>query len=105
MKIYHHHWSRFNKLGSTIELLSKDVFLVAENRGDLGIIDRSSGNPLNEIRSLHSDDIKEIYKIAKNIIVTVANDRCVKVTDPICKISYFTFEDNEECVFAIAIFP
>ena len=80
--------------GRSIEFLSEDLLLRGGFKGELKFIDYAqTGNCLPwPIKRLHKSTITDIQRIAKNIVVTVAADRSIKVLDPISKVGYLNYK-------------
>ena len=91
--------------GWPIEFLSGDLLLRGGVRGELEFIDYTqTGCELPPIiKGLHSNQIKAIQRIAKNIVVTASFDRYLKVIDPISRRCYLKFKVRDP-LNAIAYF-
>ena len=87
----------FSQNNWSIELLDSNLFLRGGERGKLKIMDLLTGNSLQSI-PLHS---YIILHIAKNIVVTVSDDRSVKIIDPLTRKCYLIFNDNLKPVLAL----
>ena len=87
-------------IGCSVEYISPSLFLRGGRWGRLDILLGTSVQGF----ALHSLAINDILHIAKNIVVTVSNDKTVKVihiTQPKC---FLNFTDNTDRVLAIAKF-
>ena len=92
--------------GFSIEFLDRDLLLRGGNEGQLEFIDYSQvGCSLPpDIQGLHSDDIRAIQLIAKNILVTASDDASLKVIDPIFNKCYLNFTKGADWMRAITYF-
>ena len=83
--------------GSSIEFLSGDLILRGGSSGQLEFIDYGEiGCQLPPIRiGLHSETIRAIQRIAKNIVITACNDGYLKVIHPISRRCYLKFKGRE----------
>ena len=85
---------KFRTPGSSLEFLERNVLLRGGNLGELQIIEFPTGNPLQPlIQAIHSDIIRGILRIAKNIIVTISDDGSAKVSNPISRKCFSKFTD------------
>ena len=92
--------------GCSIEFLDRNILLKAGRKGQLEFIDYTQTGcsmPPN-MKGLHSDDIKVILRISKNILVTVSDDGYLKVIDPISRKCYLKFTKGDQYMRAIAYF-
>ena len=91
--------------GWSIEFLSGDLLLRVGDEGELEFIDYTqTGRKLHPIiGGLHSNRIRAIQRIAKNIVVTTSYDRYLKVIDPISRSCYLKFKARDP-LNAIAYF-
>ena len=80
--------------GYSIEFLSGDLLLKGGKEGQLEFIDYAqTGCELpSTIEGLHSESIVAIQRIAKNIVITVSDDRYLKVIHPISRRCYLKFK-------------
>ena len=90
--------------GRSIEFLSGDILLRGGKKGELRFIDYGlTGCSLPPpIQVLHSSEINDIQRIAKNIVVTISIDGSLKVIDPISRNGYLNFKKDKELYAVIA---
>ena len=92
--------------GYSIEFLDRHILLKAGRKGQLEFIDYTQTGcsmPPN-MKGLYSDDIVAIQNIAKNILVTVADDGFLKVIDPISRKCHLNFTKGDQYMRTIAYF-
>ena len=98
---------QFNNVcyGLSIEFLDGDLLLRGGDEGQLEFIDYGEiGWKLpSTIMGLHTNCIKAIQRIAKNIVVTASADGYLKVIHPISRICYLKFEARF-ILYALAYF-
>ena len=91
--------------GCSIEFLSGDLLLRGGDEGELGLIDYTQTEPEVSLRikglykkcifGLHSECIFGVQRVAKNIVITISLDGCLKVIDPIFRRCYMKFKARE----------
>ena len=90
--------------GWSIEFLSGDLLLRGGYEGQLEFMDYAqTGCKLPSTIRLHSDCIKAIKRIAKNIVITASDDGYLKVIHPISRRCYLKFKARE-ALYALAYF-
>ena len=92
--------------GHSIEFLTSDILLRGGVMGQLEFIDYGEiGCSLPPpIKGVHSREIIDIQRIAKNIVATISIDGSLKVIDPISRIGYLNFRKDYFWIAAIAYF-
>ena len=91
--------------GDSIEFLSENLLLRGGDEGQLEFIDYAQiGCKLPQIiKGLHSERIKVMQRIVKNIVITATADGDLKVIDPISRICYLKFTARR-FLYALAYF-
>ena len=92
--------------GCSIEFLDRNILLIGRYGGQLEFVDYAQAfcSLPSPIHGLYSDGINAIQRIAKNILVTAANDGYLKVIDPISRKCFLKFKKCAEWMRAITNF-
>ena len=93
-------------IGCSIEFLSGNLLLRGGWKGQLEFIDYAqTGCKLPPtIMGLHSENIRAVQRIAKNIVITATGDGYLNVIDPISRRCYLKFKASRKSLFALAYF-
>ena len=91
--------------GWSIEFLSGDLLLRGGREGRLEFMDyaETGCNLPPIIEGLHSGPIKDIQRVAKNIVITASHDGYLKVIHPISRRCYLKFKARKS-LYALAYF-
>ena len=93
----------FTQTGWPVELLANNILLRGEGEGKLELVEIEKGSSIHQGIRVHSNILREILCVAKNIIIIASYDGDVKVIDPISGKCYFIFTNSLQ-VYAITKF-
>ena len=97
-------FGRFDETGYSIEQIAEDIFLRGGGyRGKLGIVNMKtvlsySGQSMIQ---LHSDVIRDLLYISKNILVSASADKTLKVIDIISRKCYFIYKKVNDGIYTL----
>ena len=97
---------QFDVKGRSIEFLSGDLLLRGGWEGQLEFINYAqTGCKLPSIiMGLHSENIRAVQRIAKNIVITASGDGYLKVIHPILRRCYLKFKASRRSLYTLAYF-
>ena len=91
---------------STVEILSKELFVRGGRTGDIEIVDYTQTQTQTQritVIKVHSDCINDLLRISKNIVVSASENEILKAIDVVYKKCYFIFQNkNETALCALA---